>query len=48
LVDEKTKMMFVINPSNPCGSVFSYDHMVEITEFIKRNSIVLLADEIYE
>lgn len=26
LIDQKTQFMFVINPSNPCGSVFSKDH----------------------
>jgi len=41
-------MMFVINPSNPCGSVFSKEHMLEIAEFIQKNNLVLLADEIYE
>ena len=34
LIDEKTKMMFVINPSNPCGSVFTKDQMVQIADFV--------------
>ena len=41
-------MIFVINPSNPCGSVFSKEHMLEIADFVRTSQIVLLADEIYE
>ncbi len=30
LIDEKTKAILVINPSNPCSSVFSKEHQMEI------------------
>ena len=46
-IDEKTKAFLVINPSNPCGSVFSKDHMVEIAELAAKKGLVILADEIY-
>ena len=31
-VDEKTKLIFVNNPSNPCGSVYSKEHLEAIKE----------------
>ena len=37
----------LINPSNPCGSVFSKTHLLEIADFAKKHQLVVLADEIY-
>lgn len=34
-VDDKTKAFILINPSNPCGSVYSKTHLEEIAEFAK-------------
>lgn len=33
LVSEKTAFIYIINPANPTGSVFSVEHMKEILEF---------------
>ena len=30
LIDERTSCMIVTNPSNPCGSVFSKEHLQKI------------------
>ena len=32
LIDEKTKAIIVTNPSNPCGSVYSKEHLEAILE----------------
>ncbi|CAG9322345.1 unnamed protein product [Blepharisma stoltei] len=48
LVDDRTKLLVVINPSNPCGSVFSRDHLLQILDWAKRHRICILADEVYE
>lgn len=34
LTDENTVAMVIINPGNPCGSVFSYDHLKKVLEII--------------
>jgi tyrosine aminotransferase len=46
-IDEKTKFILVINPSNPCGSVFSKSHMEEIIAISEKHQIPIVADEIY-
>jgi tyrosine aminotransferase len=46
-IDEKTKFILVINPSNPCGSVFSKEHMKEIIALSEKHQIPIVADEIY-
>lgn len=30
LIDERTSCLIVTNPSNPCGSVFSKEHLQKI------------------
>lgn len=30
LIDDKTRFIIVNNPSNPCGSVYSKDHILDI------------------
>lgn len=47
VVPGRTKAIVVNNPSNPCGSVFSREHMVDIIEFAQRHDLVIVADEIY-
>ena len=46
-IDENTKFFMVINPSNPCGSVFSKDHMEEIIALSEKHQLPIVADEIY-
>jgi len=47
LVNENTKAILVNNPSNPCGSVFSRKHQLEIIEFANEYKIPIIADEVY-
>ena len=47
LVDDKTKIMLVNNPSNPCGSLFSREHMEAITAFATKHHLILVSDEVY-
>eukprot|EP00358_Blepharisma_japonicum_P004679 CAMPEP_0202948486 /NCGR_PEP_ID=MMETSP1395-20130829/13517_1 /ASSEMBLY_ACC=CAM_ASM_000871 /TAXON_ID=5961 /ORGANISM="Blepharisma japonicum, Strain Stock R1072" /LENGTH=405 /DNA_ID=CAMNT_0049650593 /DNA_START=11 /DNA_END=1228 /DNA_ORIENTATION=+ len=47
LVDERTKLLVIINPSNPCGSVFTKEHLLEILDWAERHKICILADEVY-
>ena len=48
LIDEKTAAIVINNPSNPCGSVFSRSHLLEILRVAERNKVPIIADEIYD
>lgn len=48
LVDGNTVAIIYNNPSNPCGSVYSARHIMEILDIAQRNCIPIIADEIYE
>eukprot|EP00871_Galdieria_phlegrea_P004909 jgi/Galph1/5419/GphlegSOOS_G4062.1 len=47
LVDHRTVALVVNNPSNPCGSVYSYSHMMEILQVAQRLCLPIVADEVY-
>jgi tyrosine aminotransferase len=47
LIDEKTKAILVNNPSNPCGSNFSADHLSAIIGIAEKYNLPIIADEIY-
>ena len=46
-VNERTKLLVVINPSNPCGSVYSKEHLLELLSWAERHKICILSDECY-
>ncbi|XP_059146218.1 LOW QUALITY PROTEIN: tyrosine aminotransferase-like [Physella acuta] len=48
LIDEKTKAVVICSPSNPCGSAYSKEHLLEIIDTMERHRIPIIADEIYE
>ncbi|XP_068459740.1 tyrosine aminotransferase [Clinocottus analis] len=47
LIDERTSCLIITNPSNPCGSVFSEEHLQKILKVASRHCVPILADEIY-
>jgi len=47
LIDEHTKAILINNPSNPCGSVFSKDHLQEMVALAEKHKLPIVADEIY-
>lgn len=47
-LSDKTKILFLTNPSNPTGMVYSHNELLSIGEFCVKNNIYILADEIYE
>ncbi|RWS06234.1 Tyrosine aminotransferase-like protein, partial [Dinothrombium tinctorium] len=48
LIDSKTVAILYNNPSNPCGSVFSEQHIRDLLEVAERHCLPIIADEIYE
>jgi aspartate/methionine/tyrosine aminotransferase len=48
LVNEKTKVLIVLDPSNPTGSVLSKECLEKVAEFAIKHDLLVLSDEIYE
>lgn len=47
-IDDKTAAIVINNPSNPCGSVFRRQHLLDILAVAARHHVPIIADEIYE
>lgn len=47
-ITDKTKMLLLNNPSNPTGSVYTKEELLEIVNVCLDKNIYILSDEIYE
>jgi aminotransferase len=47
-ITKKTKMIWLCNPSNPTGHVFSRQNLEIIAEVAQRHDLIVFVDEIYE
>jgi len=47
LIDSDTVSIIVNNPSNPCGSVFSREHLSDIIKIAEKHRLPIIADEVY-
>merc|ERR1719500_1109319 len=48
MIDQNTAAIIVNSPSNPCGSVFSVQHLKDILAIAEKYKVPIIADEIYE
>jgi tyrosine aminotransferase len=47
-IDASTAALVINNPSNPCGSVYSRQHLRDILNVAHSKFVPIIADEIYE
>lgn len=47
LVNQDTACIVINNPSNPCGSVYSREHIRDILRVVARLRLPIISDEIY-
>ena len=48
MIDNKTSAIIYNNPSNPCGSVYSAQHIHNFMAIAQKHNLPVIADEIYE
>ncbi|MCH2673184.1 MAG: pyridoxal phosphate-dependent aminotransferase [Dehalococcoidia bacterium] len=48
LINDKTKMIIINTPNNPCGSVTQIEDLEQIAKIAVENDIIVLSDEIYK
>jgi tyrosine aminotransferase len=47
LADERTCALLINNPSNPCGAVYSREHLSEVLGVAEELRLPIIADEVY-
>ena len=47
LMDERTKMLVLCNPQNPCGTLWDKESMVQLAEVCERHGVIVISDEIH-
>ncbi|MFT5351671.1 MAG: aspartate aminotransferase [Planctomycetota bacterium] len=47
-VTSATKMIVLINPSNPIGVMYSREELMELRDIVLKHGLMVLADEVYE
>ncbi|KAD7117358.1 hypothetical protein R6Q59_006052 [Mikania micrantha] len=48
LADENTVAMVIINPGNPCGNIFTREHLEKVAKTAKKLGILVISDEVYD
>jgi tyrosine aminotransferase len=48
LINDKTRAILINNPGNPCGNVFSKEHLIDVLKIAERHKLPIISDEVYE
>lgn len=48
VITDKTKVIFITNPSNPSGAVYTKEELEPVVNYLVDKGIYIIADEIYE
>lgn len=48
VITDRTKVIFITNPSNPSGAVYTKEELEPVVNFLIEKGIYIIADEIYE
>lgn len=46
-ITDRTKAIFLCNPGNPTGNLYSKEELLEIAELVKKFDLFLIVDEVY-
>ncbi|CAG2101052.1 unnamed protein product [Medioppia subpectinata] len=44
----RTKMIWLVNPNNPTGKIFTEEELLFIGELCKKHDVIILSDEVYQ
>jgi aspartate aminotransferase len=47
-ITPRTRMLVLINPANPCGTVFSRAELEAVAAVVEQHDLLVLSDEVYE
>ena len=47
-MDETVSAMLINNPSNPCGSVYSRQHLLDVLKVAEKHHVPIISDDIYQ
>ncbi|MEO5965125.1 MAG: aminotransferase class I/II-fold pyridoxal phosphate-dependent enzyme, partial [Candidatus Limnocylindrales bacterium] len=48
MITKRSKVIALVSPSNPTGSMLSRDSLLRIAEIVERHDLVVVSDELYE
>ncbi|KAF3488063.1 hypothetical protein F2Q69_00057544 [Brassica cretica] len=48
IADDNTIAMVIANPHNPCGNVYTYQHLKKVAEMAKKLGVMVISDEVYK